>query len=107
MSVADVPTVKAETITVPALFLISANAAVPVPVAVEVNGVPEMVRTAPATVPGVVESVKLANTPVAPESADVPITSVPAVAVPVEAAATFVAIKSATNCIRLVFNVAL
>ena len=107
MSAPLVPTVRPETITVPALLRISASAAVPVPDAVAVNGVPEMVRTEPATVPGVDDSVKLANTPVAPESADVPITSVPAEAVPVDEAATFDAIKSATNCIRLVLSVAL
>lgn len=107
MSALLVPTVRPETITVPALLRISAKAAVPVPEAVAVNGVPEIVRTAPATVPGVDDSVKLANTPVAPDNDDVPITSVPAEAAPVDDAATFDAIKSATNCIRLLLSVAL
>ena len=107
MSVPLVPTVRPETITVPALLRISAKAAVPVPEAVAVKGVPEIVKTAPATVPGVAESVNVHRTPVAPDSADVPITIVPAVAEPVDDAAVLLAIKSATNCIRLVFSVAL
>jgi hypothetical protein len=105
MSVPDVPTVKPDTIVVPALLRNSARAAVPVPLAVALNGTPERVRTPLETVPGVAERVTDARTPVAPESADVPITSVPAKAVPVEAAAVFDAIRSATSCIRLLFKV--
>jgi hypothetical protein len=78
MSVPDVPTVRPLTITVPALSLNSAFAAVPVADAVVESGTPEIVSTSPDTVAGVVESVIVARTPVAPERADVPITSDPA-----------------------------
>jgi len=102
MSVPDVPTVRPVTMGVPALLRSSAAAAVPDAEAVALNGVPDSVRTAPDTVPGVVPSVMVARTvPIA----DVPMTSEPAEAVPVEAAATLDAIRSATNCIRLVLSV--
>ena len=106
ISVPLVPTVKPDTMTVPALLRNSANAAVPVADAVADNGTPESVNTEPDTVPGVALSVIVARTPVAPDKADVPMTSEPAVAVPVEAAAVLVAIRSATNYIRLVLSVA-
>ena len=105
ISADDVPTVRPETITLPALSLNSAFAAVPVAEAVAVKGVPDTVKTPLETVPGVEPSVNVAKTPVAPESADVPITSVPAVAEPVDAANVLPAIKSATICIRFDFNV--
>jgi hypothetical protein len=100
MSAALVPTVRPVTITFPELSRNSALAAVPVAEAVAVNGVPDTVKTPLLTVPGVVPSVNDARTPVEPERADVPITSVPAVAVPVEDAIVLPATKSATNCIR-------
>jgi hypothetical protein len=53
-SVPDVPTFKPLTITVPALFLSSASAAVPVADAVVDSGRPASVRTLPDTVAGVV-----------------------------------------------------
>jgi len=106
MSVPEVPTVRPLTITVPALLRNSARAAVPVALAVAESGVPDNVNTDPETIPGVALSVIVANTPVAPESALVPMTSDPAVAAPVEEAAVLDAIKSATNCIRLVLSVA-
>jgi hypothetical protein len=105
ISEADVPTVSPDTMTVPALFLSSAFAAVPDAEAATDSGVPLNVRTEPETVPGVVLSAMVANTPVAPESDDVPMTKEPAVADPVDAAAVLVAIKSATSCIRLVLRV--
>ena len=83
ISVALVPTVRPETITVPALFRISARAAVPVADAVAESGTPEMVRMVLDTiVAGVALSVIVARTPVAPDSAEVPMTNVPADAVP-------------------------
>ena len=100
MSAALVPTVRPVTITLPELSRNSAFAAVPVAEAVDVNGVPDTVKTPLDTVPGVVPSVKVANTPVEPERADVPITRDPAVAVPVEDATVLPATKSATSCIR-------
>lgn len=96
-----VPTVRPETITLPELSRNSAFAAVPVPEAVAVSGVPEIVRTPLETVPGVVPSVKVARTPVAPDKAEVPMTSEPAVAEPVEEAKVLPATRSATICIRL------
>lgn len=105
ISVPLVPTVKPETITLPALSRNSALAAVPVPLAVDVKGVPEIVNTPLDTVPGVVPSVNVTSKPVAPESADVPITNEPADAVPLEAVCVLPATKSATSCIRLFFNV--
>lgn len=105
MSEPLVPTVKSETITLPALSRNSALAAVPVPEAVAVKGVPESVNTPLDTVPGVALSVNDARTPVAPESAEVPTTSVPAVADPVDEANVLPATRSATNCIRFDFSV--
>lgn len=105
MSVPVVPTVRPDTMTVPALLRISARAAVPVPEAVAVSGVPDSVSVEPDTVAGVVESVMVARTPVAPDSADVPITSVPA-AVPVVLMVGAVAVPMAfaTRLSRLVFS---
>lgn len=105
MSVPEVPTVRPETITVPALFRSSASAAVPVAEAVADNGTPEIVSTLPDTVAGVVLRVIVANTPVAPDSALVPMTSVPA-AVPVTEIVGPVAVPRAftTRFIRFVFK---
>jgi len=105
MSVPDVPTVSPETITVPALFRSSASAAVPVAEAVADSGVPEMVRTLPETVAGVVLSVIVARTPVAPDRALVPMTSDPA-AVPVVEMVGAVAVPSAftTRFMRFVLS---
>lgn len=105
MSVPEVPTVRPETITVPALLRSSASAAVPVAEAVAESGVPESVRTLPDTVAGVVLSVIVANTPVAPDRALVPITSVPA-AVPVVEIVGALPVPKAftTRFIRFVFK---
>jgi hypothetical protein len=81
-SVPEVPTVRPDTMAVPAEFRNSAKAAVPVADAVAESGVPLRVKTLPDTVAGVVLKVNVASTPVAPERAEVPITIVPA-AVPV------------------------
>ena len=100
MSVPLDPTVRPETMTPPELFRNSARAAVPVAVAVAERGVPDRVSTPLVTVPVDALSVMVASTPVAPESALVPITREPATAVPVEAAAVLPETRSATSCIR-------
>jgi hypothetical protein len=105
MSDPEVPTVKPDTITLPELSRSSAFAAVPVAEAVADKGTPERVKTPLETVPGVALNVTVAKTPVAPDKAEVPITSEPAVAEPVEDAAVLLAIKSATNCMRLFLRV--
>ena len=92
MSVPEVPTVRPDTITVPELSRSSALAAVPVAEADAVTPEAFSVSTPPETVPGVELSGKVASTPVAPESADVPMMRLPAVAEPVEAAAVLPAI---------------
>jgi hypothetical protein len=105
ISVADVPTVRPETIVVPELLRNSALAAVPVADALADKGVPDSVRTPLDTVPGVVLREMVTRTPVAPLRDEVPITRLPAVAVPVEDATVSPAIRSATNCIRSLFSV--
>jgi hypothetical protein len=57
------------------------------------------------TVPVAELRVKVTRTPVAPDSAEVPMTSEPAEAVPVEAAAVLLDTRSATSCIRLFLRV--
>jgi hypothetical protein len=100
-----VATERPDTIVVPELSRSSAFDAVPDADAVPLNGVPEIVKTAPETVAAGADRVMVANTPVAPDSVLSPITSDPAVALPVEDAAVFPDTRSATSCIRLVFKV--
>jgi hypothetical protein len=82
MSVAEVPTVKPETITVPALLRSSARAAVPVAEAVTEIGTPEIVSVVPEATAGGFGRAIVARTPVAPDKADVPMTSDPALPAP-------------------------
>jgi hypothetical protein len=107
ISVADVPTVSPVTTTVPAWLRISASAAVPVADAVADSGVPAKVATAPDMVNGVAGRGMVTNTPVAPDSAEVPITSELTCAVPVDAVNVLLDTTSLINCIRLVLSVAL